>query len=369
MSAKKFTKKKAKTGEKKLKPTRAVEKAAEKSKVKEEPVVPPGKLKICVIGPGAIGGLIAAYLKSKRRIVSVIGKPEHKRIIRSDGLKIESAKSTVLVELDIREEMWEKPDLVILAVRIPDIGKVLDKNRKFLEGSIVLTIQHGVKADQVVSLALGKENIISSIIMFGSTRLKPSLIKLDFEGDWIMGRPFGANDDKVKEIVEEFAPAFKITPVENITSMKWLKLIIETPYCIPAILGKTIPEAFADLTMAQLGVLLLKESLAAVEDAGIKPASLPNFDLDKLKQLIALPIKEAAQKFSETMTKMPKSNIDYLRDMDYINGEIVSLARFGRVGSMLNTRAVILAKKVKKTNTFLNSEDMTQAYNRELTPN
>lgn len=370
MSAQKFIKKKAKTGEKKLKPTKPVqEKAKTKPKVKEEVIVAPGKMKICVIGTGATGGLIAAYLKSKRRQITAVGTAEQMRAIRSDGLKVEGAKGTVYVELDIRVKMEEKADLVILAVKTQDTKAAIDNNRDFLGDTTILTIQNGIKADQIVSLALGKENIISSIIMFGSTYLNPGLITYNFEGDWIMGRPFGANDDKVKEIIEELAPAFKITLVENITSMKWLKLIIEATYCIPAILGKTIQEAFADLTMAQLGVLLLKESLAAVEDAGIKPASLPNFDLDKLKQLISLPIKEAAEKFSEAMVKEPRANIDYLRDMDYISCEITRLATFGRVGSMLNTRAVNLAKGVKKTNKFLNYQEIAQAYSRELIPN
>ncbi len=363
MSAQKFIKKKAKTGEKKLKPTKKVEAAVEvKKEKKEEAVVPLGKIKICVIGLGATGGLIAAYLKSKRRLISAVGDIEQKKIIRSDGLKVIEPKGTVLVELDVHDRIKYKPDLVILAVKTKDIIKTIDQNRSFLEDTLILTTQNGIRADQAVSHALGKENIISSLITFGSVDLKPGLINYNLEGDWLIGRPFGPNDDKIKEIAEEISPAFKITVVDNITSMKWMQLIIMTTYCIPYLLGKSIKEAFSDLNMAELGLVILKEGVAVADDAGVALAGLPNFDLDKLKQLISLPSPEAAQIFSQHMVNSSYAYTNYFSEMEYINGEINRLARFGRVGSQLNTKAVNSATKVKKTNKFLTCEEMAQIF-------
>ncbi|MFH1622612.1 MAG: 2-dehydropantoate 2-reductase N-terminal domain-containing protein [Candidatus Omnitrophota bacterium] len=376
MSAQKFIKKKAKTGEKKLKPTKPVEAVVEKPEVKEEPVVPLGKMKICVIGAGAMGGLIAACLKAKRRIITLIGKPDQIRAIRSNGLKVEGVKNTVYVEIDIKESMQEKADLVILAVKIQDIKNVLDNNRSFLLNTPILTIQDGIRADKIVSLALGEENIISSIVMFGSTYLKPNLISYDFEGDWIIGKLLGENNDKVKEIAEEISPAFKVTITEDIASKKWMQLIVVATHCIPALLGKSTQEAFSNLDMAQLAVLLLKENFAVVNDAGIKLADLPNFDLNKLQQLTSLPVKDAAQAFSEIVISSSKQikdisiinkiSMDYLLEMDHTNGEIIRLARFGRVGAQLNTKSVNLANKVKKINTFLNYAEISKVFNQGL---
>jgi len=379
MSAQKFIKKKAKTGEKKLKPTKPVEAVVEKPEVKEEPVIPPGKMKICIIGAGAMGGLIAAYLKAKRRIITLIGEPDQIRAVRSNGLKVDGVRGTVYVEIDIKESMQEKADLVILAVKIQDIKNAIDKNRNFFENTTILTIQDGIKADKMVSLTLGEENIVSSIVMFGSSYLKPNLINHDFEGDWIIGKLSGENKDKIKDIAEEIAPAFKVTIADNINSMKWTQLIIVATHSIAALLGKNIQEAFINLDMAQLGVLLLKENLAVVNDAGIKLVDLPGFDLIKLQQLVSIPAKEAAQTFSAMMRSSSKQvkdmvilkniSMDYLSEMDHINGEIIRLSRFGRVGAQLNTKVVNLANKVKKTNTFLNYEEVTKVFTQELIVN
>jgi 2-dehydropantoate 2-reductase len=374
MSAQKFTiKKKAKTGERKLKTTAPVQAKEEiKPEVKEEPIVPLGKMKICVIGPGAIGGLIAAYLKAKRRKVTVVGKPEHKQIIRSEGLRVEGVRGKVLVEMDVSHEMKEKADLVILAVKTQDLKEAIDKNRKFLENSLILTTQNGVRAEHIISLALGKDNIISSIVMFGSTYLKPGLITHNFEGDWFIGRPFGPNDEKAKEVVEELSPAFKTVLVDNITFMKWTKLFINANNCIPALLGKSMQETFADLDMAKLSILLLKECFAIVNDHGIKLVDLPSFEVGKFLGLTQMPIEEAAKIFSGIMTNLSKeplygSILQSIKrckpsEIDYINGEFMKVARFGRVGSELNTRAVNLIHQVEKTKKFLNIEEVKQKF-------
>ena len=373
MSAQKFVKKKAKTGEKKLKPTKAAETVKEViQKKKEEVVVPPGKMKICVIGLGATGGLIAACLKSKRRQVTAVGNLEEKRTIRSNGLKAEGLKSTAYVELDVQEEMKNRPDLVILAVKTQVIGEIIHQNRKFLENTLILATQNNIRADQIISLTLGKENVIASVIIFGSTYLKPGLVRQDFEGDWIIGNPFGANDDRVKEVAEELAPAFKVTVADNITSMKWLKLIVETTYCIPALLGKSVQETFSNSDMAHIGVSILKESFTVVDDAKIKLVDLPNFELAKLRQITSMPEQEASKAFSELMVNLPKKsqdksvlereNLDYLSNMEYISGEMTRLGRFGRIGAQLNTKAVNCAKKVKTTNTFFNYDEIKKIF-------
>ena len=81
---------------------------------KERPQLPPAKLKICVIGPGAIGGLVAAYLKDKLRDVFVIGKPEQVRAIKGNGLRVEGVRGTVYLAIDAKEKLEQKVDLIIL---------------------------------------------------------------------------------------------------------------------------------------------------------------------------------------------------------------------------------------------------------------
>lgn len=377
MSTKKFViKKKAKTGEKKQK-EKPIQVAAQIAPELKEEVFsgPPGKMKICVIGPGAIGGLVSAYLKSKLRNIFVVGKLEQLRAIRMNGLRVEGVGGSLYVDLVAKEKLEQKPDLVILAVKTQDIREVIDKNYAFLKDTLILTTQNGVRADKIVSTALGEKNIISSIVMFGATYLKPGFITYNFEGNWIIGRPFSANDEKVKEVEYEISPAFKTVIADDITAMKWTKLFINFNNCIPALVGRSMQETFADLDMAKLSILLLKEGFLVVDTSHIKLANLPDFDLDKFRALTQMPLEQAAQIFSGIMTNLSKeplfgSILQSIKrgrpsEIDYINGEIVNLSRFGSVGAELNSRAVRLVHEVEKKKKFFSPEQIKQEFRLE----
>lgn len=373
MSAQKFVKRQAKTGEKKLKPKPVEAKAETKPEAQEEVIkIPPAKMKICVIGAGAIGALIAGYLKAKRRNVFVVAKPEQVRAIKSNGLKIEGVRGTVYLALDAKETLDQKVDLIVLAVKTQDISGVINKNRPFIEDTLILTTQNGVRADKILSLALGEKNIVSSIVMFGSTYLKHGLITHNFEGDWIIGRPFFSNDDKVGEIIDEISPAFKAAAVQDIMSMKWTKLFLNLNNCIPALLGKSIQEVFADLDMAKLSILLLKESFQVIDKAGVKLMNLPDFDLEKFRGLIQMPLEQAAQIFSGIMVNLSKEPLygsilqsikrDRPSEIEYINGEIVNLSRYNGVDASLNAKMVNFVHEVEKKKKFFTTDQIKEKF-------
>ena len=104
--------------------------------------------------------------------------------------------------------------------------------------------------------------------MFGSTYVKPGEVTLNFEGDWIIGKPFEPVDAKAKEITELLGQAFPTVISEDIIGMKWLKLFVNFNNCIPAVIGKSMQETFADLDLCRLSILLLKEGVDCIGTPG-----------------------------------------------------------------------------------------------------
>ncbi len=378
MSTQKFSikKQKAKTGgkESKILPQRSRLKEAVKQEVEEEVIqLPPAKLRICVIGAGAIGGLVAAYLRAKMRNVFLVCRLEQVRSIRSNGFRVEGVKEAVYVDLMAKTKLEEKVDLIILAVKTQDIKEVIRENGPFMEDALILTTQNGVRADKLLSLNLGEKNIISSVVMFGSTYLKPGLVTHNFDGNWIIGRPFFANDDKVKEVVDELSLAFNTIIVDDIMSMKWTKLFVNLNNCIPALLGKSMQEAFANLDMAKLSILILKEGFNVVDKSGVKLVNLPDFDLGKYRELTQMPVEQSAQIFSGIMNNLSKQPLygsilqsikrERSSEIDFINGEIVNLSRFNGVDAILNAKVVNLVHEVEKTKRFFTPEQIRDKFN------
>jgi 2-dehydropantoate 2-reductase len=332
-------------------------------------------MKTAVIGLGAIGALVAGYLKAKGVSVIAVGRQEQKKAIEKDGLIIEGARGRSLVYLDVKLRLEEKVDLAIIAVKTQDIRDAIDTSREFLSGPTILSTQNGIRADKLFELMLGPENIVSSIVMFGGTYTPFNKVVHNFEGNWLIGRPQGANDAKAKEVVEFLKIAFNTLEVENISAMKWTKVFVNFSNAIPALVGKSMQETYGDLEMCKLSLRLLKEGFDVVDKLGIGLADMPDFDIEKLKGLTRMPLDEAAPIYSGIMTNLSKeplygSILQSIRrgracEIDFINGEIANQARLNNIEAKLNTRATELVHHVEATKKFLTfaevSEDMEKS--------
>lgn len=331
-------------------------------------------MKVAVIGFGAIGGLVAAYLKEKGNKVIAVGKLEQKKAIEDNGLTVEGVRGSTMYYVDIKPQLEEKVDLAILAVKTQDLRDAVDKSRDFLTGTTILTTQNGVRADKLLSMMLGDKNIISSIVMFGSTYVPDNKIVHNFEGKWLIGRPFGPNDEKVKEVVEFLKCSFECVEVENISSMKWTKLFVNMSNCIPALLGKSIQETYSNLDMCKLALKVLKEGFDVVDSLGIQLMDMPDFEVNKLKGLTNMPPEEGAKIFSGIMTNLSKEplygsilqSIQRSRpsEIDFINGEIANQAKLHDKDARFNTMVTELVHKVEREKTFFDFEKVIQEMDR-----
>ena len=320
-------------------------------------------MKIAVIGAGAIGGLVAGYLKHKKTDVFLVGRPDSVEAIGKNGLHISGTRGNLLIRIDIFPKLNKQVDLAILAVKTQDIEKVVSENIGHLRRTAILTIQNGVQADKILAKYLPQGNIISSIVMFGSTLLEPHKLVHNFEGKWILGCPFAQNGSLLKETSATLNNIFLTIISDNIIGMKWLKLFLNANNCLPAIIGKSMQETFKDIELSKLGIRIWREGLEVVHKAGIKLTSLPDFPLENLMKLADMPLEQSAKIFSGMMTNLSRqalygSILQSIRrnrpsEIDYINGEFAALAKNNAAGAPLNERLVQLVHQVEMTKKFL----------------
>jgi len=339
-------------------------------------------MKIAVIGAGAIGGLVAGYLKLKGEDVCLLARPQTARAIKDSGLTISGCRGEFKINLEAVESLLSPPDLAILAVKSQDIEEVLKSNFEFLKEAAILTTQNGIQADNIASRYLPKENISSSIVMFGSTSLAPGKIVHNFEGSWILGGIFkdqrpnlpagqaGTKDqnERLQRISVILNTIFPVIVSDDIQGMKYLKIFVNASNCIPAILGVSMQEAFADINVSRASISIWKEGLETVNKAGIELKSLPDFPLERLIKLTSLPEMEAAKIFSGIMQGLSKeplygSILQSIKkgrpsEIDYINGEFVHIAKERKFNAPLNEKLVELVHQVERTGKFFSKEEL-----------
>ncbi len=333
-------------------------------------------MKIAVIGAGAIGNLVAGYLKIKGNDVLLAGNPDSVKAIKEKGLEITGVRGDFDIGIGIRESLDQEYDLVILAVKTQDIKKALTENLKFLQKSIILTTQNGVRADNLVCEFIPKNRIISSIVMFGSTYIKPAEVVHNFEGSWIIGSIFSEPVENISVVKHILNAIFPVVETNDIRGMKYLKIFVNANNCIPAILGISIQEAFNDLEISRISIGIWKEGLDIITKSKINLVSLPDFSVEKLTMLASLPVNEAAKIFSGIMVNLSKhplygSILQSIKrgrqsEIDYINGEFVRIAKENSLSAPLNEKLVEMVHQVEKTGRFFSKEELILAVSNQL---
>ncbi|MCU0666382.1 MAG: 2-dehydropantoate 2-reductase [Candidatus Omnitrophica bacterium] len=325
-------------------------------------------MKIGVIGAGAIGNLVAAYLKLKEEDVFLAGTASSIDAIKKNGLDVSGVRGDFHLSLDCGLLLNEKKDLVILAAKTQDLKEALNANLDFIKGALLVTTQNGVAADSIAAGFAPKENIISSIVMFGATYLEPGKIVHNFEGSWILAGAFGKNNKKTPQVSEVLNKIFPCLVSEDIRGMKYLKIFVNANNCIPAVLGQSMQEAFSDLEISRISIAIWKEAMDVVSRSNIKLVSLPDFPLERLVRMTQMPISEAARIYSGIMASLSKQPVygsilqsikrKRASEIDYINGEFVSLAKVHNSQAPLNEMLVSMVHRVEKTGDFFSKEEL-----------
>ena len=333
-------------------------------------------MKIAVIGAGAIGCLVAGYLKEKKEEVTLVGRTPAVNAIKGNGLGISGVRGNFKVSISISDTLNYIPDLAILATKTQDIDAVLRDNSFLLQNALLLTTQNGVQADNLVAKYLPQKNIISSIVMFGATYLEPGKVVHNFEGSWIIGSQFQSNP--TEELIGLSLLLDKVFPViisEDIKGMKYLKIFANASNCLPAIIGKSMQEVFSDLDISRMSIAIWKEAFEIIKKIGIQLVSLPGFPVENLAKLTSMPSVSAAGIFSGIMKNLSREPLygsilqsimrGKISEIDYINGEFVRLAQENHMYAPLNKILVDMVHQVEKTKKFY-SKDILMLKTKEL---
>lgn len=324
-------------------------------------------MRVSVIGAGAIGSVVASYLSDFHE-VSLIAKIFQVDDISGEGIIIEGVRGKTKFKVKAKTLVDKDQDLVIICTKTQDLEQVIKDNLDVLTNTLVMTSQNGIRADEIAAGLLPKENLLSSIVMFGATLLKPAHAVHNFEGDWVVGSFFEESKEKIPLVQEILSDCFRVAVSPDIKSMKWTKVFVNFNNCLPALLGKSMQEAFSDIEICKISIKLLSEGLSAVDKAGIKLTSLPDFEVERLRGLISMSLEQAANIFSGIMRNLSKeplygSILQSIKrgrpsEIDFINGEIVRLGKEKNIATPLNEKIVQMVKNVEKTKKFLTPEEV-----------
>ncbi len=328
---------------------------------------------IAVIGAGAIGGSVGALLHRAGHRVTLIGRPDQVRAIRKDGLQITGALGEFSAQVDTAERLSEPPELALIAVKTQDLAAAIDENRAYLTEVPVVTMQNGVRADDIAAQYLPARNIVSAVVLLAATYLTPGTISIQSPGAFVIGHPFKTERAIIPSLRQILGSAVPTRATANIRGAHWSKLILNLNNALPAATNLPLPEVFALGPLRRLAVLLIREGTRVIRRAGIRLEPLPGAPVALIRLVSALPVgmggRVAAARIRraalgpDAADPLLGSTLQSLRrgrptEIDYLNGEIVRLGREVGVPTPLNGVLVRIVHEIEETHLFWSPEKL-----------
>lgn len=194
-------------------------------------------MNVLIVGPGALGSLLAALLTRKSARKSPLAsialfdyKKERAEKTARSGISAEgvggSWQSEPTVYSDIRQA--RDIDLVILCVKAYDTKKAVEMIKPAVgEKTRILTLQNGLGNTEVISEAVGSEKVIGAVTSLGATLLESGRVSWAGKGETVLGRLDGKIPVEMRAIRELFKCAgLSVRISRDIKGLLWSKLII-----------------------------------------------------------------------------------------------------------------------------------------------
>ncbi|WP_055489825.1 ketopantoate reductase family protein [Streptomyces sp. TP-A0356] len=158
-------------------------------------------LTVAVLGPGGVGGLLAALLaRAGHRVICLAGD-ETAKTLRDQGIQVHSDRYgafTARVEADT--ELREPADVVLVAVKHTALDAALERvpATALGEGALVVPLLNGVEHPAALRGRYGAGRVAPAVIRVESTRLSPGVIEhgspfveVDLTGETVAGDRLG----------------------------------------------------------------------------------------------------------------------------------------------------------------------------------
>lgn len=188
-------------------------------------------MKIAIVGPGAVGSLLAAFLSKTKEEVWVLDKDKQRAaFIAQNGISVEGVSGNWhgKVRSTADPQQIGQAELIIICVKSYSTKEAIIHAKSLVtEESKVITLQNGIGNIEIISEAVGQEKVIGGITNLGATYLEPGKVRHAGKGETIIGRIDAKIPVQMRSIREIFNKSgLEMRISRDIKGLLWSKLII-----------------------------------------------------------------------------------------------------------------------------------------------
>lgn len=269
-------------------------------------------MRICVVGPGAVGGNLAARLARSGVAVSVVARGAHLEAIRANGLRVVAGDETIEARVHASDDPRSlgPQDAVFVTVKAPALPAVAPQLLPLLgpDTPVVFTLNgipwwyhlelarrgHAVRArldpEGLLRDRIGLERTIGCIIYSSNEMLSPAVIRNHAAGGnrFVLGEPGGEASERCAALSALMTGAGLEAPVTTaIRTEIWKKLLLNIAVAgLCCLTGSNQRELAANAELRALCLAILAEGRAVA--AAHKPSLLQDLELGRAMEIDAI---------------------------------------------------------------------------------
>jgi 2-dehydropantoate 2-reductase len=231
--------------------------------------------RVCVAGAGVIGSLFAAHLSRVATVSALTRREEHARALREQGLRV-SGRSDFVARIEAATSPLElpEPELVIVACKGTDLESVAERLAGHWPEAIVMTVQNGIGAGDVIARH-GDWRLLTAVTFMSGTRHADTHVEYVLDTATWIGPARGTTPDDARRVAALIGSAgLEAEAFDDLRPAQWSKLIFNaTVNTVAALTGLPHDAHFAALgAPSDLGHLvrgLIDEGKAVAAAAGV----------------------------------------------------------------------------------------------------
>lgn len=277
-------------------------------------------MKIAIVGPGAMGLMLAARLKQAGAEVSLLDhRSKRAQLINEQGVLLEhpQGEDHYAIPAGADPAMLSGVDLAIICTKAYHTQEVARALRSHLGPQArALTLQNGAENVETLVEALGPERVLGGITSEGATLLASGKVRHAGRGVTHVGPARGLLDDFTCQVRDMLIKAgFETEASEGVQNLIWTKVVINV--------GINPLTAILDVLNGRLLELKPARALmaAAVEEAVAVGKAL---GIRFLHQDMLAAVQQVARRTGANISSMRQDVLSKRRtEVAYINGAVV----------------------------------------------
>ncbi len=319
--------------------------------------------RICIVGAGAVGGVIAAVLMREKYKVTLVTKyNELAGKISKEGLQVKGNCGTFKIcvpSVASPAELQGKFDFVLLATKAMALPRVAEAMIPYLhDASRVVSLQNGI-CEEMLAGIVGEERTVGCVVAWGGTLHEPGSVEMTSEGEFILGNWNRARDEKLAELADIMGHIVPVRTSDQILPELYSKLIINA--CITtlgAVCGLYLGEMLARRSVRNLFIEVIREAVRVADAMGLNIPPAANGKLDYYKFLAPgilskpkrhLTIRVIGMKYR----KLKSSSLQSLErgqktEVENYNGYVSAKGREFSVQTPVNDQLLVLIREIEK---------------------